>query len=271
MSRLILYTCALMILWCVCGFSQEEEPRTPQLGSGIFQDIVRFVAPLIIPKTIQDACLLRDYVRGKEFAVLRTRCGDLYAVDAVFAKARELTWGNTYEALLISFVSTMDHRQIGIQIPAVGSLLWFPLTSEFSDEFGLRVNSLPRRIYPDSPGDTAGDRDKLQHFFGSAFLSYSFESSGSAERVGDAIELGEESFVVDGVSDERDIRANHHGQMFGLTLLRDEDVRPSDFLQLVVAARSSFEQEDEMRSLVSGSPGICIPGSTAQQSYLEER
>jgi hypothetical protein len=117
----------------------------------------------------------------------------------------------------------------------------------------------------------AGDRDKLQHFFGSAFLSYSFESSGSAERVGDAIELGEESFVVGGVSDERDGRANHHGQMFGLTLLRDEDVRPSDFLQLVVAARSSFEQEDEMSSPVSGSPGICVPGSTAQQSSLEER
>ena len=148
MSRSICCTCTLMILWCSYGVSQEEESRTPQLGSGIFQDVVRFVAPLIFPKTIQDACLLRDYVGGKEFALLRTRRGDLYAVDAIFAKARELTWGNIYEALLISFVATMDHRRIGIQIPELGSLLWLPLTSEFSDEFALRVNSLPRRVYP---------------------------------------------------------------------------------------------------------------------------
>ncbi len=262
-----------MMLWCGQGLSQEQESQTSLGGIGIFQDIIRFLAPVLVPKIMQDAYRLREYLRGEEFESVRLQRGDLYAVDEIFAKARELTWDNLYEALLISFLATLDHRRIGVQAPSVGSLLWFPLTSEFEDEFEDRVKALPRKVYPDSPGGEAGDRDKLQHFFGSAFLAYTFESRQAAERVGDAVELGEERFIVEGVLDERDVRANHHGQSFGLTLLRDTAARPSDVLQLVVAAAVSprVVGDESMRSMPQVFPGICIPVAIWQQPQSEER
>ena len=261
-----------MVLWCGEGFSQEQF-QTSLAGIGIFQDVVRFLAPVLVPKVMQDVCLLREYLKGDEFKLVRIRQGDLYAVDEIFSKARELTWDNIHEALLISFLATLDHRRIGVRAPSVGSLLWLPLTSEFEDEFEERAKALPRRIYPDSPEGEAGDRDKLQHFFGSAFLAYLFESREAAERVGDAVELGEERFIVDGVSDERDVRANHHGQSFGLILLRDTDTRPSDVLQFVVAANSSpaVAEGEGVMPFTQAFPGICIPVAISEQPHSEER
>ena len=168
-------------------------------------------------------------------SLLRREEGDLSAVDAIYEKALEYSWQNIPEALLICTFATMDHRRVGVRLPLVGPLLWFPLTSEFSDEFAGRLRALPSRLYPDTPHDQAGDRDKLQHFFGSAFLAYSARSNDPAERIGDFVENTEEEFIVGGVNDERDKRANGHGRRFGLRLLLDESARPSSFLWLIPA------------------------------------
>ncbi|MDH3251367.1 MAG: hypothetical protein OEM41_01170 [Ignavibacteria bacterium] len=198
-----------------------------EYGEGI-PEILRFFAPFLLPKLMQDAYRLKEYIRSDSFARVRAFRGDRAAVDDIFHQSMILSWGNTYEALFLSFVGTMDHRRFGVRLPVLGPLLWFPLTSEFEDEFGARVNALPRLLYDDSPEE--GDRDKLQHFFGSAFITYTFESSESAERIGDFVERGEELFVVDGVLDERDTRANRQGQAFGVKLLRGLPARPSDCL-----------------------------------------
>jgi hypothetical protein len=149
----------------------------------------------------------------------------------------------------------MEHRNFGIRIPVVGPLLWVPLTSEFPEEFHKRVHALPTRLYADTPPDSDGDRDKLQHFFGSAFLSYTFESPGVSERIGEFIEWGEDKFVVEGALDERDNRANRQGQRFGLWLLSDDSVRPSRFLRVPVSYRG------------------CAPGehNDLMSSFMEER
>lgn len=198
-------------------------------------EIVSFYSPLIVPKIIQDGYRLKDFICGEEFARLRHQYGDVYAVDAIFDRALRLSWNNVYQALLISFVATMDHRNFGVDLPVVGPILWFPLTSEFPDEFTARVDALPSRLYRDSPDTRAGDRDKLQHFFGSALVTYVFESRDAAERVGDFIEMGEERLIVDGALDERDFRANRQGQEFAVRLLegRREGVviMPSQFLR----------------------------------------
>jgi hypothetical protein len=152
-------------------------------------------------------------------------------VDAVFVRARELSWGNLYEALLISALATFDHRRFGVDAPALGPLFWFPLTSEFEEDFQARLKALPSRLYADTPVDPAGDRDKLQHFFGSAFVAAVSESREAAGRVGDFVEWGEERFIVGGINDERDARANRQGQEFGLRILTDGGARPSQFLR----------------------------------------
>lgn len=195
------------------------------------QVAIRFFAPLVFPKNIQDGYRLKEYIVSDEFAAVRCEHGDASAVDALFERALTLSWNNYYEALLISFVATMDHRQFGVRLPVLGPLLWAPLTSEFPEEFAERVRALPSKLYADTPAGAAGDRDKLQHFFGSAFLTYVFESSEVAERFGTFVELGEEAFIVEGVLDERDFRANRQGAEFGLRLLEEEFTCPSSFLK----------------------------------------
>lgn len=192
--------------------------------------LVTVLAPILLPKFAADACMLREFIRGEEFAGIRASCGDPAAVDSIFSVAKELSWGNLYEALLISALATLDHRRVGVRLPLIGPLLWFPLTSEFEEDFQLRLEALPRRFYADTPPGPAGDRDKLQHFFGSAFLAALSESRDAAERVGDFVEWGEERFIVGGVNDERDARANRQGQEFALRILADRNAMPSRFL-----------------------------------------
>jgi hypothetical protein len=201
--------------------------------------IVRFLSPLLIPKLFADGWSLKEYIRSEEFAGFRHRYGDVYAVDAIFERAVSLSWNNLFEALLISFFATMDHRRFGVEVPILGPVLWFPLSSEHPEEFEARVLCLPAKIYPDTPDHPAGDRDKLQHFFGSALIAYTFESRESSARVGYFVEWGEERFIVDGVVDDRDDRANWQGGEFGLALLDNELARPSLFLRFILAALPS--------------------------------
>lgn len=221
--------------------SQESKPVfSPRQN---IPEIVSFFAPLFLPKLLQDGVRLKEYIVSEEFAAFKERYGDRYAVDAIFDEAMRLSWNNIHEALIISCAATMDHRKFGVKLPLLGPLLWVPLSSEFEDEFRLRVHALPRKLYPDTPPGDAGDRDKLQHFFGSAFLSYTFASRSISERIGEFIEWGEEAFVVDGALDERDFRANRQGQEFGLRLLDDEEVLPSSFLMFAIVRNDSLTTE----------------------------
>ena len=192
--------------------------------------ILRFLSPLLVPKVLQDCFLLREYVRSGELSAVRHAYGDLYAVDCIFDRAMRLCWDNEYEALLVSAFALMDHERFGVRLPVAGIVLWFPLTSEFREGFSARVDSLPSRLYADTPPGREGDRDKLQHFFGSAFLTALTESPAGADRFGLFIEWGEELFIVGGVNDARDVRANRQGQRFALSLLENPDTLPSRFL-----------------------------------------
>ncbi len=210
--------------------AQEQFPVAPLEPPERIPEALSFFAPFFIPKILQDEYRLKEYICGEEFARFRRVYGDVQAVDAIFRRALHLCWNNTGEALIICLLSTMDHRSFGIYLPLVGDLVWVPLTSEFPDEFQQRVSALPQKLYPDSPPGNAGDRDKLQHFFGSAYLALVTESAESAERTGEFIEWGEEEFIVGGVNDWRDLRADRQGGQFGLGLLSDLELRPSSFL-----------------------------------------
>jgi len=236
---------------------------------GFGADIASFLAPFLLPKILHDTHSLRQYIKSSEFGDIRIRKGDLAAVDGMFSEATFLSWNNPYAALWISFLATMDHHRFGIDLPIIGPILWFPLTSEFEVEFQERVRALPRILYPDSPRSGAGDRDKLQHFFGSALLACLFESQEGAGRVGEAIEAGEQQFIVEGAFDERDLRANQHGQMFGLSLLSNPAVLPSEFLQLVLA--TNYGVHTGGPDLSNGSFHSGEPPGVCQELQSEER
>lgn len=199
-----------------------------------------FLLPYFPPFFIQYGIELKSFIRNRTFQEIRQSYGDLKAVDAIFIKAMKLTNDNTAVALLISTIACFDHRIFGLKVPVF--LLFFPLSNESEEEFKQRVENLPKNIYIDSPLNRFGDRDKLQHFFGSAFIAYVFESGETSERFSDFIERGEKAIIIDGVLDKRDIRANRHGQEFGLNLLINKHQMPSQYIQTLDKTNSSGEK-----------------------------
>jgi hypothetical protein len=130
-------------------------------------------------------------------------------------------------------MASVEHQNIDIRMPLVGSVR-MPLSFEEDSLFKSRINNLPVRVYPDSPNDAHGDKDKLQHFFGSAYLAYASESPEFARSTGNVVEWGEAQFVVGGADDPRDRRANKQGARFGHDLLSVKTLLPSDYLSLPV-------------------------------------
>ena len=183
-----------------------------------------------LPAVFRDESALKRYIRDPRFQQLRKACSDTLAVDAVFARAFEITDGTMSEALLVAALATFDHFRLGVKIPLLGAM-YLPLTIvESRKEFAERYLHLPRHVLPDSAGGRKRDRDKLQHFFGSAYLTYIFNSKTIANFLGDFVEWGEPLFIVGGDYDERDKYANRLGQEFGMRLLDGEEVMPSDVL-----------------------------------------
>ena len=180
-----------------------------------------------LPKFLKDEAHLKRYIRDDRFYDLRKTLDDTLAVDAIFDRAMLIADGNVQHALLIATFSVMDHRTMGFKVPLVGSV-YVPLTFENDSLFRLRRTHLPSKVLSDKL--RASDKDKLQHFFGSAFIAYSTNSNSIAEWIGDLFEIGEDRFVLGGQDDARDKMANKKGREFGLRLLRDGDVLPSDVL-----------------------------------------
>jgi len=170
---------------------------------------------------------------------VKATVGDTRAIDAIFNRALEISHGDVSEALFISTLATMEHREVGVRVPVIKLPVYFPLTTESNSAFKHRISQLPSHFYVDSPPGEYGDKDKLQHFFGSAFLAYSSRSRGVANFIGDSIEWGEGEYVVDGSDDPRDRRANHEGQEFGLALGDRVDALPSEFFQIQLVLTGS--------------------------------
>ena len=131
----------------------QDPPGVEPVGE--YPSAMSVLSVVLIPKVIADVWLLREHVRGEEFARLRSAGGDLRAVDALYRRALRLSWNNTWEALLLCTLATLDHRRVGIRL--AGFVLWFPLTSEFEEEFEARLRCLPVRLYADTPPGPAGD------------------------------------------------------------------------------------------------------------------
>jgi hypothetical protein len=194
---------------------------------------------LFFPRGVRDTWRLKRYIRSEKFRYVKSRVGDLRAIDAIYERAMEVSHDDVSEALFISALATMEHSKVGVRLPLIKLPIYFPLTSENDSVFSARVSDLPTHFYSDSPPQEYGDRDKLQHFFGSAFLAYSFKWRGLANFIGDFVEWGEDEFVIDGASDPRDRRANHQGQEFGLALGDNPDATPSKFLQIQLVLSGS--------------------------------
>jgi hypothetical protein len=193
------------------------------------------LSEIFTPQIIIDTKHIRQYILDERFQVLRNRCGDMRTIDAIYLKSLKIADYNIARALFLSLMAVLEHRKIDVKMPIV-SPLKVPLTFEKDSIFFARIKHLPTHVYSDSPTTFGGDRDKLQHFFGSAYLSYASEAPQFTRAVGDFIEWGEPIFVVGGTDDPRDKRANKQGGSFGRDLLVVTTLLPSDYL--------TFQHED---------------------------
>jgi hypothetical protein len=191
--------------------------------------IGKFLTNTFTPKLILDTRTIRAYIRDPRFKELTLRCGDLRAVDGIYLKALKIAEFNLGRALFLSLMGTLEHETIEFKIPILG-VLPVPLTFEADSLFAARVANLPSHLYPDTPPE--GDKDKLQHFFASAYLAYATESPELAKESGDLVEWGEARFIVGGDDDPRDKRSNKHGDAFGRDLAVVKTLLPSDYLRL---------------------------------------
>jgi len=231
----IFLSCAIILARADLASAQDAPPpETPWYlqfeDPGPFEALYTWFPPAFIRNGID----LKDFIRSETFGAIRRREGDRRAADAIFVRAMTLTRNNTSAALLIATIATLDHDVVAVRVPVLSLAL--PLTNESREDFSARIGNLPARLYPDSPSGAGGDRDKLQHFFGSAFIAFTFESQGAADRVGEFVEIGEDAAIVGGVLDSRDRRANWNGNQFGTALLSNNRLYPSDFLRAPVAA-----------------------------------
>jgi hypothetical protein len=194
-------------------------------------NLLRFIGGIFTPDLIRETKQVRAYVRDQRFAELVKRCGDVRGMDFIYLKALKISDHNIARALFLSMIATLDHQNVDLKVPVIG-ILGVPLTFEEDSLFKARHRSLPSRLYDDTPPE--GDKDKLQHFFASAYIAFASESRELARTSGDLVEWGEAKFIVGGVDDPRDRRSNKQGERFGHDLLTVKNLLPSDYLNLTI-------------------------------------
>jgi len=170
---------------------------------------------------------ISSYIASEEFLQLKNKIGDVSAVDSIFIDATKYSEGNISDALLALMLATVPYNEVPIQIPLFNSTIYYPLTSAEEKIFSAKNENLPRHLFFDSPTNKYGDKDKLAHFFGSAFLSYESNIFDIGKLIGYFVEAFEESFKVQSSVDLRDLDVNEYGRLFGKLLKENKDLLPS--------------------------------------------
>ena len=173
---------------------------------------------------------LSSYIASPFFSSLKDKINDLSQVDTLFNEALKITGNNYSEALFALTFSTVPYKKVPIEIPLLKLIINYPLVSAGDSLFNLKNKNLPKYLYFDSPADNFGDKDKLAHFFGSAFLSYSSNVFDLTGLIGYFVEVFEKDFVVQSSIDVRDLQSDGLGNVFGLLLKKNKDVRPSQVM-----------------------------------------
>lgn len=171
-------------------------------------------------------------IASGNFSEFRNDQHDLIFVDSLFIAAVNYYNGDISEALLCLTFTTLPFDAIPIKLPLTDTKIYMPLPSAGEKIYLEKNKNLPRRLFFDSPHGEQGDKDKLAHFFGNAFLSYNFPAFNLSKFMGIFVELFEYTFKVDGSVDKRDLAVNSLGDLFGKSLNRNRALRPSQVLSV---------------------------------------
>jgi hypothetical protein len=152
---------------------------------------------------------------------------DIVEVDSMFKHALGLTDHNISESLLALTFACLPFQGFVVRIPVIKVKWTYSVYSADSMTFHRKNEFLVNNVYFDSPKNKFGDKDKLAHFYGAAFLGYLTGSTNIPNYIGCLVEAFEETFKVDSYIDVRDVRTNNLGAHFGRRLRKDSNAAPS--------------------------------------------
>jgi hypothetical protein len=201
----------------------------------ILAAIFLFIAIEITP---QQSCISKGvnnisaYIASYDFGEISPRNSDIALTDSIFLFAKQLYNDNISEALLALTFAAVPYRYVPVRVPLLNLMIHYPLISAEENIFNLKNRQLPSKLFFDTPSGDYGDKDKLAHFFGSAYLAYLSLIFDFAPVIGYFVEVFEEKFQVQSSVDLRDMEANRLGILFGKMLKKNYKTLPSDILIL---------------------------------------
>ena len=175
---------------------------------------------------------LSEFIASDYFLALKKENSDLALVDSVYIRAIKFFENDYQEALLALTFTTIPYQRVPIVIPLIKVRLSYPLISASDSIANLKNRNLPSKLFYDSPDSDYGDKDKLAHFFGNAFIGYAENILKLADVFGYFVEAFEEDFKAQSEVDFRDVDVNWYGVLFGETLELNTEILPSQIMTI---------------------------------------
>jgi hypothetical protein len=175
---------------------------------------------------------LSDFIASEDFLELKKDYTDLTLVDTIYLRSVEFYKKDYEEALLALTFTTIPYREVPLVIPLLNTRIYYPLISANDSISNLKNKYLPAKLFYDSPDNNYGDKDKLAHFFGNAFIGYAENILKLADVFGYFVEAFEEDFKAQSEVDFRDVDVNWYGVLFGEMLEINKDMLPSQIMTI---------------------------------------
>lgn len=173
---------------------------------------------------------LSEFIGSNYFKNLRLTNNDLALTDTIYLRALKYDDNNYQEALFDLTFAVIPYNKVRVEIPLIDAVVVYKLPSASENIYLMKNSNLPRYLFFDSPQNNYGDKDKLAHFFGSAFLSYSSNIFDLGNLFGYFIEVFEQDFEVQNSIDPRDLQTNKLGNIFGEILKHNKRILPSEVM-----------------------------------------
>jgi hypothetical protein len=173
---------------------------------------------------------LSEFIASDYFVELKNENSDLALVDTIYLRAVSYYKNDYAETLLALTFTTIPYREFPITIPLINVRLYYPLISADEQTFKRKNKNLPSHMFYDSPDNEYGDKDKLAHFFGNAYIGYAESILDLADVFGYFVEVFEEDFKTQSKIDYRDMEVNWIGVLFGNLLEQNKKILPSEVL-----------------------------------------
>lgn len=165
-----------------------------------------------------------------QFQKLKNQTPEIYLIDTIWNKSKRIS-SNYSDALLTATFSALPFREFPVVTPFLKIKFGIPLPVGPLNLFEKKFKNLPFKFLFNSPNGF-GDRDKLSHFFGNAFLTYNAGFFTITKFMGILVELFENNFKENGEINLRDMQVNYLGGLFGLALRNNPETKPSDLLKI---------------------------------------